>query len=82
MTKKEKEELLIEMKRKKEELKILILQMKEDTKPMGLDDAVGRLSRMDYINNKSVGESGIRKAESDVRALEHWLSISDTSDFA
>jgi DnaK suppressor protein len=31
-----------------------IRDLREATKPLGLDSAVGRLIRMDYINNKAI----------------------------
>lgn len=81
MTEQEKVDLKKEMISKRDELVLMIAQLKEDSKPMGLDDAIGRVSRMDYINNKSVNESRIRKSEEDVKALEHWLDIFDTEHF-
>lgn len=63
------------------ELKELIENLKEATKPMGLDNSVGRLSRMDYINNKTIDEASLRKAENSLIALERWLSIYGTEKF-
>ena len=37
--------------------------------------------QMDYINNKSIDESSMRKAEKDLKALERWLELHDTSQF-
>lgn len=63
MTDTEKEQLKKAMEKKHEELITLIADLKEATKPMELDNSVGRVSRMDYINNRSVNEAGLRKAE-------------------
>ena len=63
------------------ELKDRLKELKKATAPMGLDNAVGRLSRMDYINNKSIDEANIRTSEEKVRALENWLSIVDSNKF-
>ncbi len=51
------------------------------TKPMGLDSAVGRLSRMDYINNKTIDEANLRSSVSKLKALKRWLELIDTSQF-
>lgn len=66
---------------KVEEVSQLIVDLKEATKPAGLDNAVGRLSRMDYINNKTVDEASLRSAASKLKALERWLSLYDTDQF-
>lgn len=63
------------------ELKALVENLREATKPMGLDNAVGRLSRMDYINNKTIDEASLRKAESSLIGLERWLSVYGTDKF-
>lgn len=55
--------------------------MKEAIKPQGFDNSVGRLSRMDYINNKAISESQIQKAESELNGLNRWLSIYDSPKF-
>lgn len=81
MTPEEKTELKVAMDQKRTELIELITDLKEATKPMGLDSSIGRVSRMDYINNKSVSESGLRRAENDLKALERWLSMYNEKSF-
>lgn len=76
-----KEQLKKAIEAKIEEIQQLLTELKEATKPMGLDNAVGRLSRMDYINNKSVNEAGIRKAEESLSGLQRWLSLYNTDKF-
>lgn len=51
-----------------------IIDYKEMTIPEGLDDAVGRLSRMDAINNKSVTQAALRQAEEKLRKLKYIVS--------
>ncbi|MBL4654303.1 MAG: TraR/DksA C4-type zinc finger protein [Bacteroidia bacterium] len=58
-----------------------IEEYKEQTKPIALDRAVGRLSRMDAINNKSVTEAALRQAESKLIRLKHVLSQVDKEGF-
>ena len=60
----------------------LIVEYKELTKPVAPDDAIGRISRMDAINNKSVTEASLRQAEEKLKNLERVLSPRvGTSDF-
>ena len=59
----------------------LIAEYKELTKPVAPDDAIGRISRMDAINNKSVTEASLRQAEAKLKNLGRVLSRVGTSDF-
>ena len=59
----------------------LIVEYKEMTKPVAPDDAIGRISRMDAINNKSVTEASLRQAEEKLKNLQRVLSRLGTSDF-
>ena len=61
--------------------KALIAEYKEMTKPVAPDDAIGRISRMDAINNKSVTEASLRQAEEKLRNLERVLSRVGTREF-
>lgn len=61
--------------------KALIAEYKEMTKPVAPDDAIGRISRMDAINNKSVTEASLRQAEEKMNNLKRVLSRVGTSDF-
>jgi DnaK suppressor protein len=81
MTQKEKKELKKAMEAKLDELETTIGELKKATQPMGLDNSIGRISRMDYINNKSVSEASLRKAESDQKALKRWLELYDSDRY-
>ena len=59
----------------------LIVEYKEMTRPVAPDDAIGRISRMDAINNKSVTEASLRQAEEKLKNLNRVLSRAGTSDF-
>ena len=48
----------------------LIVSLRKRTKPISPDNAIGRLSRMEAINEKSVHEANLRKAEQRVQRLE------------
>lgn len=81
MTEKEEEKIRKVMVEKTHELNKEIEDLKEMTKPLGLDSAIGRISRMDYINNKSINESQLRKCEIKLKALHNWSSKLGTSEF-
>ena len=51
-----------------------ITHYKELTKPIAPENAIGRVSRMDAINNKSVNEAALRKAEQKLNNLQIALS--------
>ena len=53
---------------------ISIKEHKELVKPIAPDVAIGRISRMDAINNKSVMEASLRQAEEKLRNLNKVLS--------
>ena len=58
-----------------------IQDYKELTKPISPNDAIGRVSRMDAINNKSVNEASLRQAEIKLNNLKRVLSKIDDADF-
>ncbi len=58
-----------------------ITEFKEMTKPVAPDVAIGRVSRMDAINNKSVAEAGLRLAEAKLKNLHRVLSQIGSKDF-
>ncbi|ERM81512.1 hypothetical protein P872_10360 [Rhodonellum psychrophilum GCM71 = DSM 17998] len=81
MTEKEEEKVRMVMMEKIHELKKEVEDLKELTKPLGLDSAIGRISRMDYINNKSINESQLRKCEAKLKALHNWSAKLGTTEF-
>ncbi len=60
---------------------LLIKDYQEITKPIAPDVAIGRISRMDAINNKSVTEAALRQAEEKLRNLLKVSSKIDDKDF-
>ena len=58
-----------------------ILEYKKLTKPIAPNDAIGRVSRMDAINNRSVNEASLRQAEVKLGNLNMVLSKIDDDDF-
>ena len=54
---------------------------KEMVKPIAPDVAIGRISRMDAINNKSVVEASLRQAEHKLKNLNKVLSQIGSKEF-
>lgn len=58
-----------------------IFKYEELTKPIAPNDAIGRVSRMDAINNKSVNEASLRQAKTKLLGLRRALDRLDSPDF-
>ncbi|WP_297791831.1 TraR/DksA C4-type zinc finger protein [uncultured Eudoraea sp.] len=58
-----------------------IKQYEELSGPIAPDNAIGRVSRMDAINNKSVMEAALLKAKEHLKGLNHYLDKLGTKDF-
>ncbi|NBC03736.1 MAG: hypothetical protein GVY20_08550 [Bacteroidetes bacterium] len=69
----EREEMKQVILDKLEETKQEIEQLKELTKPVEPDNAYGRLSRMDAINNKTINDAALREQKSRLQKLERAL---------
>lgn len=54
---------------------------KDQTGPVEPDNAIGRISRMDAINNKSVAEASLRQVVRKLRMLQEALGKVDTDEF-
>ena len=53
-----------------EKISANIIEYKKLAQPIAPDDAIGRVSRMDAINNKSVLDAALRKAEVKLKKLK------------
>lgn len=73
ITKKIEQELL--------ETKKQIIELKELTKPIAPDCAIGRISRMDAINNKTINDNALRKAIVKLSGLNYALERIDDNNF-
>jgi len=58
-----------------------IAQMEEMTKPVAPENSIGRISRMDAINNKSVMEAALRTARKELEGLKHASRNLTSDDF-
>ena len=77
----EKEKIKEAILRKAEELDDRITEYRKLTKPIPPSDAIGRVSRMDAINNKSVNEAALRQAEKQRQGLDRALQRLDDDRF-
>ncbi|MEX2586164.1 MAG: TraR/DksA C4-type zinc finger protein [Balneolaceae bacterium] len=58
-----------------------ITQLQELTKPVQPDNAIGRLSRMDAINNKAINDAALIKQKKLKQRLEKTLQRIDDPNF-
>lgn len=81
VTESEKEELRKNIERNLESTQSRIDFYKDLSKPVSPDDAIGRVSRMDAINNKSINEAALQKAEKKLVGLQLALQNLADDDF-
>jgi DnaK suppressor protein len=63
MNKKQKKQIEEKLNNEVEDTKTKINKYKELSQPIAPENSIGRISRMDAINNKSVVEAALREAE-------------------
>ena len=81
MNKEDKQEVKKRIQEELQKTQLAINDYKELTKPISPENAIGRISRMDAINNKSVVEAALRKANEKLSKLKLVLEKGDDSDF-
>jgi len=81
LTPEDKNIIIETLLKEKTKLEAKISDLKELTQPISPDCAIGRVSRMDAINNKSVNESALRSAETKLRNIEISLEKTEEQDF-
>ncbi|MFT6849591.1 MAG: DnaK suppressor protein [Sphingobacteriales bacterium] len=59
----------------------LIARLEEETKPISPENAIGRISRMDAINNKSVSEATLRESKIRLGRLKSAIANIGDNDF-
>lgn len=64
-----------------EDTKQEIEQLKELTKPIEPDNAYGRLSRMDAINNKTINDAALREQKSRLQKLQRAQEKLDEGNY-
>lgn len=81
MTTEERNQLKIQIEKKIQRLSRQIGELIDLTKPIEPDCAIGRLSRMDAINNKSVNESALAKKQEQLKGLNLAFQDIENDDF-
>jgi len=81
MTETDKNQILDKLTSEKEQLSRKIAELKELTKPIAPDDSIGRVSRMDAINNRSINEAALRAAERKLNEINLSLEKIDDPSF-
>lgn len=81
MTKEDKEKLEKIILAEKDNLLSSILSLEKGSKPVAPDDAIGRLTRMEAINAKSINEANLNSAKVKLAKLERALTKLDDPDF-
>jgi len=69
------------LKREIRKTESIIQEYREGSQPVAPDDAIGRVSRMDAINNKSITEAALRNAEEKLTKLRYMQDHLDSPDF-
>jgi DnaK suppressor protein len=81
MTEDQKKQVIESIYKKLDRAKSDIEYLTELTKPIAPENAIGRISRMDAINNKTINEEGLRKAKNKVVLLNMALEELNTPSF-
>lgn len=58
-----------------------LFELKDSIAPISPDNAIGRISRMDAINNKSVSEAAAHNIELRLNQLKQVLEVVDTEKY-
>lgn len=81
MDDKERAELKASIATKIERVKADIVDLVEVTQPIKPENSLGRVSRMDAINNKSINEAALRTSRQKLTKLEYAYSRIDDPEF-
>ena len=81
MNESEKIEIKLKISQEISKTKKKILDYKELNQPIAPDCAIGRVSRMDAINNKSVTEAALRQSEKKLEGLKYMQKTLGNKDF-
>ena len=81
MNKSQIEEIKLKLQAEIESTQHKINDYTELCKPIAPENAIGRVSRMDAINNKSVVEAALREAHKKIQQLQLMQTKTDDEDF-
>ncbi len=77
----DKKEITIKIKASILKTEKQIIELEELTQPISPENAIGRISRMDAINNKSVAEAALRTKKKKLASLKNALTKIDLPGF-
>ena len=81
MTEKQLQEIRQKIEEEIAKTDYLIKEYKENSKPIAPENSIGRISRMDAINNKSITEAALQNAELKLSRLKNMLPLVGTEEF-
>ena len=81
MNKEEKQLLKEKIEEKIKETQKKVAALEEATQPIAPENSIGRVSRMDTINNKSVSEAALRIAKKQLNSLKLAFSKVEETSF-
>ena len=81
MENKQKEMLKGHIQQRIEDIKENIASYRTLIDPIAPDNAIGRLTRMEAINSKSINEAALNRAKQTLSKMERALMIIDSPDF-
>ena len=81
MSPEEKEEFRHKAAEEIARLELTIASLENDTQPIAPDVSLGRLTRMDAIQNKSVAEANLNAARNRLQRIKQRLDQLDSPDF-
>jgi len=81
MNNEERAQVITKLEQEKDKVEKHITDLKELTQPISPENAIGRVSRMDAINNKSVNEAALRTAQTKLKNIYTALEKSSDPDF-
>lgn len=81
MNKENKAEILQYLEKERVKLSRRVEELVELTQPIEPDDAIGRVSRMDAIVNKSINQEALRKSREKLNKVLISLERIDDEDF-
>ena len=81
MTKQELKDITAKVLQEIKKTKKSIADYRELTKPISPENAIGRITPMDAINNKSVAEAALRQAEVKLKNLLNVQDSIEDKDF-
>ena len=81
MTKEEREKLRGRLKELLQSSQQDVIDLEKLTEPIKPENSLGRISRMDAINNKSVAEAALRNKKKKIAQMKYALSNLDKEGF-